>query len=55
MTVALSIEMSFLGMTFSCTMLKQPLRKGLPAVLIAPGILVVGGVIGSASAAALEP
>eukprot|EP00164_Ancoracysta_twista_P015294 GFYU01025223.1.p1 GENE.GFYU01025223.1~~GFYU01025223.1.p1 ORF type:complete len:358 (+),score=86.48 GFYU01025223.1:80-1075(+) len=53
MTAALSIEMAFLGLTFATTMRKQPQVKAIITVIAPPAILIIGGVVGAAGAAAL--
>jgi ZIP family zinc transporter len=47
MSLALSVEMGFLGLTFATTMRKQQPLVGIVSVLIPPVCLALGGVIGA--------
>lgn len=51
MAIALSIEMAFLGMTFASAMRLQPAYIGIPATILPPVILIIGGVLGALLAA----
>lgn len=43
MTVALSIEMGFLGMTFAASLRAQPATRRIPTIVAPPIFLLVGG------------
>lgn len=47
MSIALSVEMGFLGLTFATTMRKQPRVIGVLSVLAPPVFLAVGGCVGA--------
>ena len=53
MTVALTIEMGFLGMTFAATLSKQPLKWSLPSICAPPVFLMAGALAGATSASAV--
>jgi len=53
MTVALSIEMFFLGLTFSASLAVLPQHVRVPIVMGAPVMIMVGGAVGSLAASAL--
>ena len=52
-TIALTIEMAFLGLVFAQSMQVQPPRRAIPSVFVPPLMLLIGGVVGAAAAASL--
>jgi len=54
MSIALTIEMGFLGLTFALAVSKQPPSVALAAVIVPPVILILGGVGGTFAADGLS-
>jgi len=54
MSIALSVEMGFLGLTFAATMRKQNACVGFISVLVPPICLALGGCVGALAAGLME-
>ena len=54
MAVALTIEMTFLGVTYSLAVRDQPMGRRVFALVLAPAVLIVGGLGGAVMASSLS-